>query len=135
MKRLLIFLFSILPFILVAQSGIIYPGEKKIVSPTDTSYIITKNQMRQCIISDKNYHLEQEKTKLLKKKVTIISARKAELEQLVKINKKDALFYRKHWEEAEKDVNIVAKEAKRQKRMKLLYGGVGIVIGILINLL
>lgn len=133
MKKTIIFLILLAPVMLMAQTEYIYPGETKTITATDTSYVITISQMRQCIMAEKNSEILQDINTELKEKISVMVSQKANLEELLKLKNKDVIFYRTQWEAAEKDVKTLSKEAARQRRLKYLFGGSGILIGLLIS--
>ncbi len=114
----------------------IYPGESKTITPeSDTMYVITISQMREALKAKKENETLAALNKTYKEKICTLEAKTAELDSLVNIHEKDAIYYRKQWQAAEEDLAKAAREARRQHRLKIFAGIGGAAAGVLIGLL
>lgn len=136
MKQLIpIILLIILPIIALSQD-FIYPGESRTVTAeNDTLYVINKSQMRQMVKTKQKNEILRELNNNYEEKICTLESKTAELDSLANIHEDDAIYYRRQWEAAEKDLSKAAKEARRQHRLKILAGIGGTAVGIVIGLL
>ena len=124
-----------IPLLSLSQEYI-YPGESKTISAeTDTLYVITINQMREAVIAKKENETLRELNKSYEDKICTLEAKTTELDSLVTIHEKDAIYYKKQWKAAEKNLSKAAREARRQHRLKIFAGIGGAAAGVIIGLL
>ncbi|MCF8231653.1 MAG: hypothetical protein K9J27_05630 [Bacteroidales bacterium] len=129
---LLLFFIPLLSF----SQEYIYPGESKtITAETDTLYVISIEQMREAVIAKKKNKTLRELNDTYQEKICTLEAKTAELDSLVAIHEKDAIYYRKQWRAAEEDLSKAAREARRQHRLKIFAGIGGAAAGVIIGLL
>lgn len=124
-----------IPLLSISQEYI-YPGESKTISAeSDTLYVITIDQMREAVIAKQENETLRELNDTYQDKICTLEAKTAEMDSLVAIHEKDAIYYRKQWKAAEEDLSEAAREARRQHRLKIFAGIGGAAAGVVIGLL
>lgn len=133
MKQLIILVLLVIIPILALPQDFIYPGESRtVMAEKDTLYVINKSQMRQMVKAKQEKDILRELNNNYEEKICTLEAKTASLDSLVNIHKNDAIYYRRQWEAAEKDLSEAAHEARRQHRLKIFAGIGGVAAGIVI---
>lgn len=138
-KYILFFTFLLNSFAFLGQNypEVILPGEKKTIeSGTDTLWILRDAQLKKAIISAKKLQVEEEITKELRNKISLMSDKDLVKDSLILDLRTDRDYYMKNWKECTNDVDLLIKKNQRQKfYTRISLGGVilAFVAGFLIG--
>ena len=114
----------------------IRPGTTKTIEPgADTLWILKDSQVKKAILAAKKLQIEEEITKELKKKVSLIEEKDLIKDSLIIDLKKDRDFYMKNWKDCTNDVDLLIAKCKRQKlytRLSMAGIAVAFIAGFLI---
>ncbi|NJO88629.1 MAG: hypothetical protein HC831_06420 [Chloroflexia bacterium] len=138
LKRILVIAFLITS---ISASAQLYPieirpGETKTVEPgADTLWILKDSQVKKAIIAAKKLQIEEEITKELKKKISLIEEKELIKDSLIIDLKKDRDYYIKNWKDCTNDVDLLITKCRRQKfytRLSMAGIAVAFIAGFLI---
>ena len=125
-------------FIIIVLSGIAasaqtYPevilpnSTKTIESKNDTLWILKESQLQKAIIAAKKLAIEEEISKELKNKISLMETKDKTKDSLIIDLKKDRDYYMNNWKTCTADVDILLKQNRRQKWFARL-GYIGIAV-------
>ncbi|MDF1551315.1 MAG: hypothetical protein P1P88_26070 [Bacteroidales bacterium] len=138
-KYILFFTFLLNSFAFFGQNypEVILPGENKTIeSGADTLWILRDAQLKKAIISAKKLQVEEEITKELRNKISLMSDKDLVKDSLILDLRTDRDYYMKNWKECTNDVDLLIKKNQRQKfYTRISLGGVilAFVAGFLIG--
>jgi hypothetical protein len=118
LKRILVIAFLIISSSASAQLYPIEirPGETKTIeSGADTLWILKDSQVKKAILAAKKLQVEEEITKELKKKISLIEEKDLIKDSLIIDLKKDRDFYLNNWKDCTNDVDLLIAKCRRQK--------------------
>ena len=134
-KTLLVLLFLISGNFVFSQSypEVILPNSSKTIeSQNDTLWILTDRQLNNALISKKKLIAEEEISKNLREKISLMEAKDKTKDSLTSILTKDRDFYMNNWKTCTGDIDVLLKQNRRQKWFARL-GYAGIVVAFVVG--
>ena len=114
----------------------IRPGKTKTIeSGIDTLWILKDSQVKKAIMAAKKLKIEEEISKELRKKISLIEEKDLIKDSLIIDLKKDRDFYMNNWKDCTNDVDLLITKCRRQKlytRLSLAGVAVAFIGGFLI---
>lgn len=138
LKKILLITFLIINISAFAQVYPIeiMPGETKTIeSGIDTLWILKDSQVKKAIMAAKKLKIEEEITRELRKKVSLLGEKDLIKDSLIIDLKKDRDFYMNNWKECTNDVELLIAKSRRQKlytRLSMAGIAVAFIAGFLI---
>jgi hypothetical protein len=126
-------LFIVVVFTGIAASAQTYPevilpnSTKTIESKNDTLWILKESQLQKAIIAAKKLAIEEEISKELRNKISLMETKDKTKDSLIIDIKKDRDYYVNNWKTCTADIDILLKQNRRQKWLARL-GYIGIAI-------
>lgn len=138
LKKILVITFFIAKFSVFGQT---YPFEmmpgqiKTIESGIDTLWVLRDSQLKKAIKDAKKLKIEEEITKELRKKISLLNEKSLIKDSIVLDLKKDRDFYMNNWKDCTNDVDLLIAKCRRQKlytRLSMAGTAVAFIAGFLI---
>lgn len=110
--------FSLIGLNISAQSYPIeiMPGNSKTINPgNDTLWVLKNSQLKKAIVAAKKLKIEEDISKELRTKISLIQERETEKDSLIAVYTKDRDYYMNNWKECSGDVDLLIKKCRRQK--------------------
>jgi len=125
---LVIILFSNIIVFAQTYPEVILPNSSKTIeSNNDTLWILKESQLQKAIIAAKKLAIEEEISKELRNKISLMEKKELTKDSLNADITKDRDYYINNWKTCSSDIDLLLKKNRRQKLFTRL-GYVGIVI-------
>lgn len=136
-KNILVLLILFAGITVSAQTypEVILPNSTKTIeSKNDTLWILKESQLQKAIISAKKLAIEEEISKELKNKISLMETKDKTKDSLIIDIKKDRDYYINNWKTCTTDIDVLLKQNRRQKWFARL-GYIGIAISFVAGFL
>ena len=135
MKKLVFILFFCFPILVFSQTKLIPPGESYTNSSVDSMVVTTVERIKACVVKNRELKIALQEIDKSNEIILNLEKQNKALEEKVEAQKKIAESYEKQIEGSETHAENMKKEAKRQRRQKLMAMGGGAVLVVLSILL
>jgi hypothetical protein len=136
MQKLLVVLLILGPLLSKAQKDYPYailPGAQQTAGATsDTLWVMKHSQMQKAIVAAKENKILKEQIVALNEKIALMGNRGGVQDSLTFLYRDKAEHYEKQWRECDNDLQIVAKQYKKQ-RILTYVASAGIVASLLLG--
>lgn len=136
MQKLVLVFLLMLPLLGLAQKDypyVILPGQEQTVgSATDTLWVMKHSQMQKAIMAAKENKLLKDQVTTLTEKISLMDNRGGAQDSLAILYRDKAEHYEKQWRDCDKDLQIVAKQYKKQRIMTYV-ASAGVVVSLLLG--